>query len=52
MSLICCEKNKVYCKMDREEEWSKKGRKQMWVVSQGFFEDRGIKKKERRGVLS
>ncbi len=38
--------------MDKEEDWSKKGRKHMWVVFQGFLEDRGIKKKERRDVLS
>jgi hypothetical protein len=38
--------------MDREEYWSKKRRKQMWVVSQGFLEDGGIKKEERRGVVS
>ncbi len=38
--------------MDREEGWSKKGRKQMLVVFQGFLENGGIKKEERRGVVS
>ncbi len=38
--------------MDREEDWSKKGRKQMFVVFQGFIEDGGIKKEERKGVVS
>ncbi len=36
-----CEKKKVSCNMDREEDWSKKGKKQMSVVFQGFLEDGG-----------
>lgn len=37
--------------MDREEDWSKKGRKQMSVVFQGFLEDGGGLRK-RKGEVS
>ncbi len=45
-------KKVVYYNMDRAEDWSKKGRKHMWVISQGFLKDGGIKKEEKIGVVS